>query len=149
MLPTIEDLAGELHERSLPGGEIVIEKYEAVIGDQALRATPSTDGVAHPIWFVIASLRGIGITVDELCAMMHTRTTDTLLFGSCSVVQDRSLRAGERYRTTARIGEIASRTTRDGSRLDSVEVEVGVHDDAGQAGSVSSTYLFKRGDTDD
>jgi hypothetical protein len=51
-----------------------------------------------------------------------------------------------RYRTDASIATVGSRTTRDGSRLDSVEVVVSLRDDADAAvGRITSTYLFKRG----
>ncbi|MFE6509472.1 hypothetical protein ACFVDI_21000 [Nocardioides sp. NPDC057767] len=139
------DLRAELAGRELPGGSIVIEPHESVIGDRALRAKDAPSDQAHPLWYVIASLRGMGISVDDLCRLAHKSEGDTLLFGSCEVVQDVALTPGAEYVTTARIGEVGSRTTRDGSRLDSVEVVVELHRDGSRAGAVTSVYLFKRG----
>lgn len=87
----------------------------------------------------------MGISVDELCALAQQGPDDVLLFGSCTVDQDRPMLVGGQYRTKARIGEVGSRTTRDGARLDSVEVLVAVVADDGPVGTVTSTYLFKRG----
>lgn len=145
MTVSYHDLCAELGGRELPGGSIVIEPHESVIGDRALRATDDPGDQAHPLWYVIASLRGMGISVDDLCRLAHEGEGDTLLFGSCEVVQDVALTTGAAYMTTARIGEVGSRTTRDGSRLDSVEVVVELHHDGSRAGVVTSVYLFKRG----
>lgn len=145
MTITTESLVEALSDRQLPGGEITIESYEAVLLDEALRARPDPDGVAHPTWFVITSLRCMGISVEELCVLARQGPDDVLLFGSCAVDQKRPMRVGTGYRTTARIGEVGSRTTRDGARLDSIEVVVAVAGDDGPVGTVTSVYLFKRG----
>ncbi|MCM3921791.1 hypothetical protein ND748_08965 [Frankia sp. AiPs1] len=143
----VETMRKALSDLRLPAGEIVIESYEAAIGDAALRATDSDPGVAHPAWFVIASLRGMGISVDQLCELAGQLPGDTLLFGSCEVVQDEPLRVGGRYVTQARIGDVGSRTTGDGSRLDHIEVivEIAALPGSARAGEVTSRYLFKRG----
>jgi len=156
---TIDELADRLSQRSLPGGRVTIEPHEAAIADVALRAVvdPQT---AHPVWFVIASLRGMGITVDELCVLAEQKDHDALLFGSCEIRQIAPLRVGATYTTTAAIEGVTSRTTRDGYRLDSLQVRVvlteATPDSPRQGktaeptgtpvGEVVSVYLFKRGD---
>ncbi|MDI6909232.1 hypothetical protein [Nocardioides sp.] len=144
----------------LPGGRITIEPHESFIGEEALRAEPGAHGGVHPAWFVIASLRCMGISVDELCALAFQEEGDVLLFGNCRVEQHQPLREGVTYLASAHIGEVSSRTTRDGARLDSVEVIVRlrVQEPSGRdvgasaevearAGEIVSTYLFKRGST--
>lgn len=147
MAVTVEALQEALAGRQLPGGQLVIEPYEAFIGEEALRSAPDPQGSAHPAWLIIASLRCMGITVEELCALAHQAEGDTLLFGNCRVEQFSVLRTGHRYTASAAIREISSRTTRDGSRLDRIEVLVRLQDAASAAdvGQVVSTYLFKRG----
>lgn len=146
----IADLQKELRGRLMPGGRIVIEHHEAAIAEGALRAEPDVDGAAHPAWFMIASLRCMGITVEELCSLARQEEGDTLLFGNCRIEQAETLRVGAAYVAAARIGEVGTRTIRDGSRLDSVEVAVELNEDAmdGSAGAVvgaiTSVYLFKR-----
>jgi hypothetical protein len=146
MTVSVDALQTELEGKRLPGGEIVVQAHEAAIGDQALRAEDDGGGVAHPFWFVVASLRGMGIGVEELCQLARQGAEDTLLLGSCTVEQEHPMLVNTRYRTDASIATVGSRTTRDGSRLDSVEVVVSLRDDADAAvGRITSTYLFKRG----
>lgn len=144
MTISIDDLRTHIAGQQLPGGVVVIEPHESAIGDGAMRAVDDPQGLAHPLWFVIASLRGMGISVEALCALARQGDGDTLLFGSCEVVQDVPLVAGGTYLTTARIGEVGSRTTRDGSRLDSIEVVVDLSLGDAYVGAVTSIYLFKR-----
>jgi hypothetical protein len=142
----IAELSAQIGGRQLPGAEIVVEPHESAIADEALRSTVNSEH-AHPAWFVIASLRGMGISVDELCALAQQVPGDTLLFGSCIVTQRSPMRVGARYTTTAAVGAVTSRTMRDGSRLDSIEVRVEMTEQASgvEAGDVVCVYLFKRG----
>ncbi|HEY9264295.1 MAG TPA: hypothetical protein VIQ11_06810, partial [Mycobacterium sp.] len=123
-------------------GDLTIERYESAICDMALQA-PVDPETAHPMWFIIASLRSIGITVDELCALARMGREDALLFGECTVEQVRPLAIGDHYHATATITDVAAKTMRDGARLDTVAVRVDVAG-AEPVGSVISSYLFKR-----
>jgi hypothetical protein len=147
---TVElDALRALEGMSLPGGSLLLEPYESLIADRAFRAADSRDEAAHPAWFVVASLRCLGIDVDELCSLAHKEPEDTLLFGGCEVVQLSPLRPGTRYDVHAQIVEVGSRRTRDGARLDTVAVCASVLEPDGPAGRVTSTYLFKRKADDD
>lgn len=142
-------LQSDLSGKELPGGHIVIEHHEAFIADRALRAGFDPEGAAHPAWFVIASLRCMGISVEELCTLAHKGEGDTLLFGNCRLDLRQALRPGHSYVTSASIGEVVSRTTRDGARLDSMEVLVRLREDVSdgaEVGTVVNTYLLKRGE---
>lgn len=141
----VETLQQELQGRQLPGGEITLERHEIAISEDVLRAEPDLSGAAHPAWFIIASLRCMGISVEDLCALAHQGSEDALLFGSCRIDQATTLRPGATYSASAYVGQVGSRTARDGSRLDSVEVVVVLSDAGAPAGTITSTYLFKRG----
>jgi len=142
--PQLDRLRG----RELPGGTLRIEGYQSAILDRALHAPappPGEEHLASPVWLVVASLRGMGITVDELCELAEKRAGDTLLFGGVDIAQTGDLPVDADYRTTAVITDVGSRTMRDGSTLDSVVVLVSVlGPDDSERGSVTSTYLFKR-----
>lgn len=141
----IDELRSALAGRELPGASFRLEHYESAIADHALLAPDCDRDVPHPLWFIVASLRGMGITVGELCDLALKTTNDTLLLGTVEVTQDRPLRPAADYLATARIGKVTRRTTRDGSILDSVVVVVRLYGDDGlQSGTVTSTYLFKR-----
>ena len=146
MSVSVEDLQQRLAGKSLPGGSIIIEAHESAIVDDALRAEDVADGVAHPFWFIVTSLRCMGISVDQLCELAAQEDTDLLLFGRCDVEQDQPMLVGQSYSANAVISEVGSTTTRDGSRLDNIDVVVRIRDAGDTAvGSVTSRYLFKRG----
>jgi hypothetical protein len=147
--PNITDVRAALEGRVLPGGTLRIERHESMIADHALHAPDCVcdrdDDVAHPLWFVIASLRGMGITVDELGDLAARRPGDTLLLGSVTVTHASPLLVGALYQTSAQVGGVERHRTRAGRTLDSVVVTVHVEDDSGQRyGTVTSTYLFLR-----
>ena len=150
MTTAVKELDPGLAGRQLPGDTVTISRHQSAITDHALHAAtdPDADEHAHSIWFLIIALRGMGISVDELCALADKREGDTLLFGTCGIDQYQPLVVGHTYRTTASINSVSRRTTRDGSILDSLTVTVTLFDavDAVDAvGVVTSVYLFKRG----
>ncbi|PYE12447.1 hypothetical protein DFR67_12231 [Williamsia limnetica] len=146
MTTSLAELSPDLAGRELPGDHTTVTEYESRIADHAL-LRPSDDRTqAHSLWFLVIALRGMGISVEELCTLAHKRPQDTLLFGTCEIEQRHPLEVGSTYRTTATITDTGRRTTRDGSVLDSVTVVVTVFDDTERdMGSVESVYLFKRG----
>ncbi|MCW2583821.1 MAG: hypothetical protein JWQ53_2611 [Klenkia sp.] len=145
MTPQLDHLRG----RALPGATVRIEQYQSAILDRAVRApapAPGEEHLASPVWLAVASLRGMGISVEELCELAEKQTVDTLLFGGVTVAQVGELPVDTEYRTTAAITDVGSRTTRDGSVLDSVEVVVRLlGPDDTERGTITSTYLIKRG----
>jgi hypothetical protein len=142
--PTVEQLRADLLGKRLPGGSFHLERHESSIADHAVLATDGGDS-AHPIWFVIASLRGMGITVDELCGLCRQEDGDTLLFGGVEVWQELPLAVGGEYETEAEITAVDRRTTRSGYDLDAVTVRVRLCGESEVHGEVTSVYLFKRG----
>ncbi|BAH52911.1 hypothetical protein [Rhodococcus opacus] len=150
MTTAVKELDPGLIGRQLPGDTTTISRHQSAITDHALHAAADRDSgeSAHSIWFLVIALRGMGISVDELCALADKRDTDTLLFGTCGIDQIQPLAVGHTYRTTASIDSIDRRTTRDGSILDSLTVTVTLFDTAAPTdpvGAVTSVYLFKRG----
>ncbi|MFI8975233.1 hypothetical protein ACIGO9_20270 [Nocardia asteroides] len=145
MTMTVEELQ-KLDGTRFPGGELIIEPHEDAILQQAIRTSKAEPGIAHPMWFVVISVRCLGISVTELCDLAAKAEDDTLLFGRCEIEQNAPLGVGARYRAEAFIAGTDSRTTRDGSRLDSLDVRMEIFDESGEyAGAVTSVYLFKRG----
>ncbi|QLY28842.1 hypothetical protein [Nocardia huaxiensis] len=145
MTMTLDELR-TLEGTQLPGDALVIEPHENAILEHAVRAPRAEPGIAHPMWFVVISLRCTGISVDELCELAGKSEDDTLLFGSCEIEQRAPLSVGARYRAQARIAATGSRTSRDGSRLDNLNVRLEIFDGSGACmGAVTSVYLFKRG----
>ncbi|MET0931046.1 MAG: hypothetical protein ABWX74_16110 [Aeromicrobium sp.] len=128
----------------LPGGSIEIPRHESHITDHAVRDVHDPE-LTHPVWFIVTSLRCMGLTVDELCELAHAGPGDTLLYGEVDIDIVQPLRVGGAYRTTAEIVDAGRSTMRDGTLLDRVAVLVTVLGEDGPYGSVRATYLFKRG----
>lgn len=148
-LPDIEDLKQSLDGRELPGATITIEPYQSVLADYALEAAGDDSGDAHPLWGLVLSLRGMGITVDELCVLAGQRPQDVLLFGNCEVIAHRPLRVGATIDVVATIEPVHRKETRSGGHLDFVTVRTAFHDtadaSAGAVGEVVNGFIFKRG----
>ncbi|WP_063064572.1 hypothetical protein [Nocardia violaceofusca] len=145
MTMTLDELR-ELEGTRLPGGALVIEPHENAILEHAVRAPRAEPGIAHPMWFVVISLRCSGLTVNELCELAGKSEDDTLLFGRCEIEQQALLSVGARYSAQACIAATGTRTSRDGSRLDNLDVRLEIRDGSGtRVGAVTSVYLFKRG----
>lgn len=142
-------LKQSLEGRELPGASITIEPYQSVLADYALEADADDSGDAHPLWGLVLSLRGMGITVVELCALAAQRPQDVLLFGNCEVIQHRPLRVGATIDVTASIESVSRKETRHGGHLDFVTVRTAFHDKddslAGPVGEVANGFIFKRG----
>jgi hypothetical protein len=143
---SLAELSPDLAGRNLPGDTTTITEFESRIADHALLRPNDDVAQAHSLWFLVIALRGMGISVDDLCALADKRPQDTLLFGTCEIEQRHPLEVGSTYRTTASITDTSRRTTRDGSVLDSITVVVTLFDaNDRNMGSVDSVYLFKRG----
>lgn len=142
---SLEYLQQTLAGKRLPGGEVAIHDYENAIAARALRSEVNDREHAHSIWFIVCSLRGMGVSVNELCDMAQAGPHDTLLYGEVSIEQDLPLRVGTSYRVSAVITDVGRSALRDGSTLDKVTVLTEVSHGDVRHGAVVSTYLFKRG----
>lgn len=148
-LVDLDELRGRLGGRELPGAELTVSRHQAAIADHAFLAPDtvgSGEGPLHPTWFLVLALRGMGITVDELCALAAQRDGDTLLFGSCRLAQHRSPVAGQPLQTTARVGEVVRKQSRSGAVLDFVPVDVQFRDavSGDDLGALGMDFVFRR-----
>jgi hypothetical protein len=138
-----------LDGKELPGATITIEQYESALADYALLAPEDGSEHAHPMWLLVLALRGMGITVDELCVLAGKRAHDTLLFGNCEMTQNRPLRVGNTFAVTATVGPVSRKETRRGGILDFVTVRAAIFDKDDPAdlpaGEVVNGFIFKRG----
>lgn len=145
----VDMLSAALDGKELPGAIITIERYESALADYALLAPEADSSHAHPLWLLILALRGMGITVDELCELAGKRAQDTLLFGNCAMTQHRPMCVGNAFAVTATIESVARKETKRGGFLDFVTVRATIFDkdnpsDA-PAGEVVNGFIFKRG----
>ncbi|MCE3551139.1 hypothetical protein LWC33_06680 [Pseudonocardia sp. RS11V-5] len=141
----LDDLRKALDGKTLPGDELTIEGYQSALADHALLAPAEDSDHAHPFWLIVLALRGMGITVDELCALAGQREQDTLLFGTCGIEQHSPPRVGHTFRTSATVGPVARKESRGGGFLDFVTVRVEIRDAGELVGVVNQGFIFKRG----
>jgi hypothetical protein len=145
----LDELRRKLDGQDLPGAELTVEAHESALADHALLAPAEDTDHAHPLWLLVLALRGMGITVDELCWRAAQRPQDTLLFGNCDIAQHHPVRVGHRFRTCASVGPVVRKESRGGGVLDFVTVRVEVHDltvpSDGPVGAVTEGFIFKRG----
>lgn len=145
MTVAIENLQRDLVGRVLPGTTIVIDRLESHAVDVAARAESVDATYAHPVWFVILGLRGMGISVDELGDLAQKSGEDALLFGGVAVDQAEPLRVGDVVRSSAVIVEVGRSRLKDGGNLDRVVVTTTLRGESDVFfGATTSTYLFKR-----
>ncbi|WP_181779988.1 hypothetical protein [Pseudonocardia pini] len=144
-LITLDELTEALDGRTLPGAELTVEAYQSALADHALLAPAEDSDHAHPFWLIVLALRGMGITVDELCALAGQRSQDTLLYGTCGIEQLAPLHVGRTFRTTCTVGPVARKESRSGGFLDFVTVRVEVRDADELVGVVTEGFIYKRG----
>lgn len=148
-LVDIAELKQSLDGRRLPGATLTIEPFQSVLADYALLADGDDSGDAHPLWGLVLALRGMGISVDELCALAGQRPQDVLLFGNCEVIAHRPLHVGATIDVTATIEPVSRKATRNGGFLDFVTVRTTFIDTSdpsgGPVGEVVNGFIFKRG----
>jgi hypothetical protein len=146
----LDALRAQLDGRELPGDELTVEGYESALADHALLAPPAADdpdGAAHPLWMLILAMRGMGVSVDELCALAGKREQDTLLFGNCTLSVTTPVLPGGRYRMSASAGPVNRKESRGGGLLDFVPVRVEIREagSGAEIGTVVNDFIFKRG----
>jgi hypothetical protein len=143
------DLAA-LQERAvghrLPGGVFRVEEYERFLSHDAMQAPPLPPGVLHPVWVLLGALRGMGVSIEELVAVVDAKPTDGVLFGQTTLDQLEVLRSEVTYSVA---GEVTGLTRHHGKRagtMDRMTFELRIADPAGRPCAISSqTFLILRG----
>ena len=114
-LPDATELARRLCGRRLPGGEFVVSEAEALI----VRGLVQSDSTApHPIFACIGSLRTLGLSIGDMCALCDFDLADGPLLGEFDVEFEAALQAGVRYVAS---GEIESYERVSSRRLGQVD----------------------------
>jgi hypothetical protein len=101
-LPDAAALARRVCGRPLPGGEFVIPESEASLVNEL---AGSGSAQPHPIFACIGSLRTLGLSIGDLCALCDFDLADGPLLGEFEAEFEDDFRAGVRYVAS---GEIES-----------------------------------------
>ena len=133
----------------LPGtplaeGSFVITEEEEERVLHVVGGKRSADGTAHPLWAYIAPQRGIGTSVEEICALADFDVNDGPMLGSSHLEYHAPIEIGVTYRVT---GEVLDITRKSGSigTFDIMAFREHLTDDAGEPVATStSTYILPR-----
>lgn len=105
-----------------------------------------TGSVTHPVFASVAALRGLGISIDELCRLCEFELARGPMLGECQLEFRRPLQTEVEYATTVVINDMVRSVSRTLGVLDRLQFTVTlVEPGAGDAATVKLTWLFRRG----
>jgi acyl dehydratase len=128
-----------------PGGQFTVAPYEHWLTCDAVGATPTRSGLAHPMFVYYAALGGMGIDLDELFALVDATADDGVMFGEAAIDVHEPLRVGATY--TVR-GGVTAAERKAGRRAGVFDVVTFALDVVGEHGRVCATstnsFVFPR-----
>jgi hypothetical protein len=98
----------------LPEGTFVISPTEDRLVHEILGEEPSSTGRAHPLWAFIATQRGIGTSVAELCALAEFDVLDGPMMAGWNAEFAGELVTDYSYRVTGEVTDIVRKRGRSG-----------------------------------
>lgn len=104
---------------AFPGGPFTVEEHERWLSHEAMKSPPIPAPQLHPVWIVLGSLRGMGMTIEELVGLAGMEPGAGVLFGETEVEQIRPLRAGVAYSVS---GGVTSLERREGRRAGTFDI---------------------------
>ena len=129
-----------------PGGEVTVEPYEHWLACDAVLAEPTRSGPANPMYVYYAALAGMGISLDELFALVGATADDGVMFGEAGIEVHEPLVVGATYRVSGTITDIERKSGRRAGVFDIVSFALELHDDAGRhVGTSTNSFVFPRG----
>jgi hypothetical protein len=138
----LEHLAGT----ELPAGSFTItpEEQEQLAG--ALGREP-TGADPHPIWAYIATQRGIGIGVADLCALADFDVGDGPMLGSVELTYSAAIETGVEYTVTGEVVGIERKHGRKAGTFDVMTFRERLLAPGGaEVASATNTFILPRRD---
>jgi hypothetical protein len=130
---------------SFPGGTYTIEPYEHWLMTDAVGARPTREGTAHPMYAYYGALAGMGLSVDELFALVGATAEDGPMFGEGGIEVLHPLRIGATYSVSGRIESVLRKEGRRAGVFDIVSFRVELRDTDGELAAVSTnSFIFPR-----
>jgi hypothetical protein len=130
--------------RAFPGGQYTVEPYVDWLVHDVVESSHRGD-VAHPIFGFIASLRGKGMSLDELFEICGATAADGPMFGEHETELLRPLEVGETYAVS---GEFVSAVRKQGRKtgvFDIVGFRLTLTDSEGRAAATAfNSFVFPR-----
>lgn len=96
-LPDAAELARRVCGVQLPGGRFYVDATEAA---EVRRLVGGAPEAAHPVFSCIGSLRTLGLSIGEMCALCDFDLADGPLLGEFEVEFEAPLRVGASYQAS-------------------------------------------------
>jgi hypothetical protein len=127
---------------SLPEGSFTITADEQARLADALGS--EGDG-AHPVWAYIATQRGIGIGVAELCALADFDVADGPMLGSVELTYAGRIEVDVPYRVTGEVVGVERKQGRKAGTFDVLTFRERLIDPAGaEVAAATNTFILPR-----
>lgn len=140
----IDQLREDVVGRRFPDGSFTIPAHEAWLTADALASPPLPDGIAHPMYAWYAGLVGMGVTLDELFAMVGSSAAEGPMFGELEVEQHRPPRIGETFTVTGEITDVARKSGGSGT-FDIVTFRLELRAEGDElVGASENAFIFPR-----
>jgi hypothetical protein len=136
------DLAGH----RLPGGVYRITPDENADFCASVGAAPDAGGLAHPLFYYIATQCAMGLSVGELLALCHFDVSDGPMMTASDASFARPLRVGAEYRIEGEILSLVRKPSRTFGMADQLKFRLVLSDAEGEAASATSSWLLPRGE---
>jgi hypothetical protein len=128
----------------LPEGAFVISPEEDRLVREIVGEASSSTGRAHPLWAFIATQRGIGTSVAELCALADFDVADGPKMAGWNATFTGELLTGYSYRVTGEVTDIVRKRGKSGLFDLMTFVERLVDEDARAVVTTTTTFVLPR-----
>ena len=135
------DVAGH----RLPGGTYRITPDENRDFCASVGATPDPSGLAHPLFYYIASQCAMGLSVAQLLALCDFDVNDGPMMTTSNASLVRPLVVGTEYRIEGEIVSLIRKPSRTFGMADSLVFRLTLSDSAGEVAAATSSWLLPRG----
>jgi hypothetical protein len=137
----LEELVG----RQLPGGTYTIEPYRHWLLSDVIGAPRTREGTANPMEVYMGGLAGMGISVDEMFALVGATADDGPMFGEAEIELHRPLVIGETFSVRGGITDITRKVGRRAGTFDIVTFKLDLVGADGEVAAVSTnSFVFPR-----
>jgi hypothetical protein len=136
-----EDLPGT----ALAPGTFMITGDENRRMAEILGTTPTADGSAHPIYAYIATQRGIGTGVADLCALARFDVADGPMLGSVALEYSATIHVETPYRVEGEVVGIERKQGRKAGVFDILTYRERLLNEAGElVAAATNTFILPR-----
>jgi hypothetical protein len=128
-----------------PGGSFTIAPYEHWLTCDVVLAEPARAGTAHPMYVYYAALGGMGISLDELFALVGATADDGVMFGEAAIEIAKPLVVGATYEVRGEVTGAERKSGRRAGVFDIVTFALDVIDEQGAVcGTSTNSFVFPR-----